>query len=242
MVFYCFANVFLVLAWQNILKHFGVRTSMRWAFQTYGISQIGKYIPGNIFHFAGRQAIGQAANIPASPLAKSAVWEIGLLAVTGVFFSVLIIPLFWSYLTFQLTLIIFIILLLISISGVSIWLGTSVASAIKWDVVFLTTSGIVFYGVLLLSTTVKPEIAPLYIGIIGVYVIAWLAGLLTPGAPAGIGVREMVFVTLLHAVINEGELLKAIILGRFVTVGGDVLFYIFSLILRFGQKNRPDGH
>jgi hypothetical protein len=49
-------------------------------------------------------------------------------------------------------------------------------------------------------------------------------------------------VTLLHAVINEGELLKAIILGRFVTVGGDVLFYIFSMILRFGQKNRPDGH
>ena len=31
----------------------------------------------------------------------------------------------------------------------------------------------------------------------GAYVIAWLAGLVTPGAPAGVGVRELVMYALL---------------------------------------------
>jgi uncharacterized membrane protein YeaQ/YmgE (transglycosylase-associated protein family) len=48
--------------------------------------------------------------------------------------------------------------------------------------------------------------------ICGAYVVAWLAGLLTPGAPA--------------------DLLTAIVLGRIVTVFGDVVFYLLAVCIR----------
>ncbi len=209
----CCANFLLAFAWRDLLKHLGVETTRRRAVQTYGISQIAKYVPGNIFHFAGRQAIGQAASLPVIPLAKSSLWELGLIAVTGTFFSVLVLPLFWNQITFPLALILFIIL-------------------------FLILSGIIFNGVLMVVTSVKPEINAVFIGIAGVYVVSWLAGLLTPGAPAGIGLREMVFLAILHAVVSEGELLKTIVFSRVVTVGGDILFYIFSVALRFRKAGQ----
>ena len=65
----------------------------------------------------------------------------------------------------------------------------------------------------------------------GAYVIAWLAGLVTPGAPAGVGIREIVLYAILHPFINEADLLTAIVFGRIITVVGDVLFYILALLI-----------
>lgn len=233
---YCGSNLFLTFAWRDILGYLGVGINKRWAIQTYGISQIAKYVPGNIFHLAGRQAIGQAANIPATPLAKSAIWEIGLIAFTGVCFSCLVIPLYLPLVTFPMSEGVFVLVLCISLIVLYYWVGAKVAAAMKWYLLFLTCSGLVFCFVLMVVTPFKLEINSLTTGITGVYVVAWLAGLLTPGAPAGIGVREVVFLSLLHSVIPDGELLKAIILGRFVTVGGDVLFYIFAIVFRYTSK------
>lgn len=63
------------------------------------------------------------------------------------------------------------------------------------------------------------------------YVIAWLAGAITPGAPAGIGIREVVMFALLQPVVGESDLLVAIVLNRAITAGGDTLFYFFALAL-----------
>lgn len=236
MVAYGSANIFLALAWRDLLLYLGVSTAKKWAIQTYGISQIAKYVPGNIFHFAGRQAIGQAAGLPALPLAKSAVWEIGLLATTGLLFSVLVIPLYFHWISFNFALIGFILVLVISILAVKFLGGKRIATAMEWYLLFLVISGVIFEGIIIRFTPMGIGSNSIFIGIVGVYVIAWLAGLMTPGAPAGLGVREVVFLTILHSFISEGELLKAIVLGRFVTVGGDFLFYAFSMWMRFRER------
>ncbi|MCX6303942.1 MAG: hypothetical protein NT040_03150 [Bacteroidetes bacterium] len=236
---YGLANIFQAMAWHDILQYMGVTTTKKWSIQTYGVAQIAKYVPGNIFQFAGRQAIGQAAGLPAIPLAKSAVWEIGMLAGTGALFSVLVIPLFRHQVTFLLACIMFIVILVIGMFALYRFAGAGMASAMQWDILFLLLAGIVFYGVLIQFTSVRPGTGSMFVGIIGVYVVAWLAGLVTPGAPAGIGVREMVFLAILHNFLSEGELLKAILLGRFVTVGGDMLFYIFAMALRFRNNMLP---
>jgi uncharacterized membrane protein YbhN (UPF0104 family) len=66
----------------------------------------------------------------------------------------------------------------------------------------------------------------------GAYVVAWLAGLVTPGAPAGVGVREMVLIFLLGHAIPETELLPAVVVSRLVTVAGDVLFFAAAALLK----------
>ncbi len=236
MLAYGSANLFLALAWRDLLLYLGVSTTRKWAIQTYGISQIAKYVPGNIFHFAGRQAIGQAAGLPAMPLAKSSVWEIGLLATTGLLFSVLVIPLYIHWITFPIALSGFVIVLGISFICIGFLVGKNVASSMKYYLVFLVISGIIFECIVVLFTPMGIGSNSIFIGIVGVYVVAWLAGLMTPGAPAGLGVREVVFLTILHSFISERELLKAIVLGRFVTVGGDFLFYAFSMVMRLREK------
>ena len=92
-VIYGVANVLLGFAWFDLLVFLGVgAVSRRWAVKVYGLSQLAKYVPGNIFHLAGRQAYGMAAGIPAIPLAKSSALELGLIAAVGGLFSILLVP------------------------------------------------------------------------------------------------------------------------------------------------------
>jgi glycosyltransferase 2 family protein len=69
----------------------------------------------------------------------------------------------------------------------------------------------------------------------GSYILAWLVGLVTPGAPAGMGVRELVLLFLLSDQLSETVLLLAVILGRMVTVTGDLFFFILIVFIR--RKN-----
>lgn len=54
------AGLMMALAWRCLLGHLQVHLSRRTAFSVYGLSQISKYIPGNVFQFWGRQALGAA--------------------------------------------------------------------------------------------------------------------------------------------------------------------------------------
>src|SRR5690606_30699473 len=92
-VLYGAANTMLARAWWWQLKIFNIPADWRWALKTYGLSQLAKYVPGNIFHLAGRQALGMAIGLAGRPLAKSAVWELGSIAVAAACFGILAMPL-----------------------------------------------------------------------------------------------------------------------------------------------------
>ena len=81
------ANALLGRAWRELLAQSGYAAPVVWAVRLHGVSQVGKYVPGNVFQFAGRQALGMAAGAPSGPLARSIVWELGLLAVLGAIWS-----------------------------------------------------------------------------------------------------------------------------------------------------------
>ena len=57
----------------------------------------------------------------------------------------------------------------------------------------------------------------------GAMALAWLAGFLTPGAPAGLGVRESVLLIILAPAAGEASILALAALFRIVTVLGDGL-------------------
>ena len=73
---------------------FGANVSLRWVIKVYGTSQLAKYLPGNIFHLVGRHALGMAAGVPTGVLAKSAVWELGLISLSAAIFGALALPFF----------------------------------------------------------------------------------------------------------------------------------------------------
>jgi uncharacterized membrane protein YbhN (UPF0104 family) len=95
---------------------------------------------------------------------------------------------------------------------------------------FLASSGVVFAGVLSIAGA---ELTPGGWGLAAAsYVVAWLAGLLTPGAPAGIGVRELVLTLLLAGIAAPALVVLAVLLGRVVTVVGDLLFFAGRCLIR----------
>jgi uncharacterized membrane protein YbhN (UPF0104 family) len=89
----------------------------------------------------------------------------------------------------------------------------------------------VFVGLLVLFVNEGSVTASQFFLSCGAFVIAWLAGLVTPVAPAGIGVREFVLLFLLKGLVLESDLLVTVLLSRVVTVAGDVLFFLAALCL-----------
>ncbi len=225
---YAGSNIILALAWRSLLAQFGAETSFHWAIRTYGISQIAKYIPGNILHLASRQVMGVAAGVKGWCLVKSVVWELGLLAMIGGCFGILALPLLNQNMPANLATAVFLAALIISIALLKCFAGNAVARAAVWYAVFLAISGMLFIA--LVELVAGNAINTLETGVllIGAYTFAWLAGLVTPGAPAGIGVREFVLLMLLNGIFQGKDLLLAIVLGRCITATGDSVYYFAS--------------
>ncbi|WP_442498294.1 hypothetical protein [Methylobacter sp. sgz302048] len=218
------ANVLLAQAWWHLLAFFNVEVERKWAVKTYGLSQLAKYVPGNIFHLAGRQALGMAAGLPAGALAKSTLWELGLIAAAGALFGVLATPLVWPTLPVPVSAEAFGLITVMGIITLRWLLSPAASATFIWQIFFLTISGTVFMGALFLVAPAVVTFSTFSV-LCGSYVIAWLAGLVTPGAPAGVGVREFVLLFLLGGQIPAADLLLAVVLGRIITVVGDLLFF-----------------
>ncbi|VFM99927.1 MAG: hypothetical protein BECKG1743D_GA0114223_107352 [Candidatus Kentron sp. G] len=241
-VLYGSANILLALAWRQLLGQFTVCVTRLWSIKVYGISQLAKYVPGNIFHLAGRQAIGMSAGISGGVLAKSTLWELGLVAVAGILHVWLFLPILAPGLS--------------SLASITLFLGTVwvVGYFLRWffglrvsvsfglQMLFLAVSGGIF--VILLETIVRSGVhhPQTWLVIGGSYVVAWLVGLVTPGAPAGVGVRELVLLFLLEGLVTDADLIMAVLLGRMVTVVGDLLFFSASFFISVKKVLLEENH
>jgi hypothetical protein len=235
-VAYCIANNLMALAWWNLLVQFGAVTPRRWAIRTYGISQLAKYVPGNIFHLAGRQAMGMAAGVPGWSLAKSTFWELGMLAISGSIFGALVLPLLLPWLPLQLGIVAFILALSVVAAGFAMYFGRAAVRAFGLYVTFVTISGVLFVCLIEMISPSAITSSSGWIVLCSAYIVAWFIGLVTPGAPAGVGVRELILVFLLQGLVGESELVLTVVLGRVVTVTGDFLFFLASWLLK---KSEP---
>jgi hypothetical protein len=234
------SGILLAAAWCNILTHLGIPSDFKRDLRIYGLSQVSKYIPGNVFQFLGRQALGLKYGLPGWPLARSAFLEIAVLAISGALFISFALPLFWQRIQPVHAVVIFLAISALVIGSIYWMSGRFLARALFLDTFFLLVSGGLFTAVLYL---VEPEALNLGMGflwvICGSFVIAWLLGFLTPGAPAGVGIREVVLLWLLGSVVQEPTLLSAVVISRMVTVLGDVLF--FGCVLLIKTKNYQDA-
>lgn len=228
--FYGACNLLLARAWWNQLQVYGTKVNWNWAIKTFGTSQIAKYVPGNIFQFAGRQAIGMSAGVSAKALAKSSFLEVITLIFAGGTFLCFLLPTYLHFFNPYQASAVFVII----VSSVYFLLTTNmqilVGRGYIWQTIFLLCSALCFWVVLFLFDSSKTVVLG-FPTVWGAFVISWLAGFVTPGSPAGLGVRESVLLLLLESSFTTDSLLVAILVMRFVTVVGDGLFFLFSVRL-----------
>ncbi len=236
------AEFLLAKSWHFVLKFLNLHVNAVWALHTYGTSQLAKYVPGNIFHFAGRQALGMAKGLPGMPLLRSTVTELFVQLAAGAFFAFMALPGYFAWISPLMALFLFIIASAIACLLIRKLFGRFMVFAFLSDIGFLLISGLAFTVVLQLSLggSLPDNIDRLTV--CGAFVIAWLAGFVVPGAPAGAGVRELVLLFFLKGKVPEAELLLAVIVSRAVTVAGDVIMYALSAFLAVSNWSKhPDA-
>jgi len=146
------ASYLLAVAWRNLLAHLGARISLPQAIHIYGISQLAKYLPGNIFHFAGRQALGVAAGLAGWAVALSALWEVGTIVVIGIPFIALALPLIEPQVGLYQGLAFFFILSALLLWAARRFWGPSILRSALWYIIFLAASGLIFVSIIITFT------------------------------------------------------------------------------------------
>lgn len=246
-IVYGLSEFLLSFAWRNLLILCGHKNiSVNLCHKIYGKSQIAKYIPGNVFHVLGRHVLANQAGISHMALAGAAIYEIlGLLSMSILIsFSGMAIfglkNIYFSF--FQIIIILTVTIItsvLISFSAPYFMKLKGIAFPYKrkWEYVLNISKIYFFYFLffliagLLLVFIVKIFIEiNLFISakIIVIFSIAWLAGFIIPGAPGGIGVREVVIIFFISPIIGEAQSTVVAIALRFITLLGDLWFLIIS--------------
>lgn len=219
---YAGAHALLALAWRTLLEMQGAHADRTWCLRTYGVSQIAKYLPGNVGHFVSRQLLGASAGVPQAVLARSSLYEVAGLAAAGLLLGLPALPLIDDRLFRWAAPPAAAAIVLAVLAAVRLKAGARPAQVLAAHLLFLLAASFVFTTLFALTA---PDPGLSWPTVCGAYAAAWLAGFVTPGAPAGLGVRELVLVFLLDGRASEQDLLPAVVLSRAVTMLGDAVFF-----------------
>ena len=246
-ILYGVAFQLLFLSWFVTLR---VRTPLRVAARTaasiYNVANIAKYLPGNIFHLAGRQLLGTRVGWTHAALAQATILEISAIvaAIAAILLAVAtiapdaalsVVP--WDRSSSGATELRGAAVLCLVIAGLIFF---ALARKGAYERLFGVTAKTVFLAVALcvafflanivIAAIFAEQLAsavdrPSALAVGMAYIAAWLAGFVVPGAPGGLGVRESVLVLLLTA---NGSDLAAFALGlgigmRLISILGDAI-------------------
>lgn len=212
----------------------------------YAQTQIAKYIPGNVAQFGSRQMIGREAGWTHTGLLLSTVFELLSLvcvaaAIAAVTFATGAFNAFaWKLIVAGTIAAVFVAGSVIALRISPRLLADRWPDAARrlarlrlrdlWPVaayhsLFFIASGLLFI-VVAAVTIGEPVAFEHWPRLIGLLSIAWIVATLTPGAPSGIGVREMVLVAGLAFITTTDKAILIATLWRAVTVSGDLLFFL----------------
>ncbi len=245
------AGFLLAAAWRQILAAERPPGPAAGYHAVYGRTQIAKYLPGNCFHFVGRQMLGGALGHSQAGLALASLVETALLVAIA---TGLALPLAaarlgaWTVLVPAGALAMVALLLFAPrLLPVGLWpdrasarrrlpAGNLLCAVAAQAAFFCIMGGILWLLAALLGDHRPGALDPLTS--ISALALAWVIGFVTPGASAGIGVREAVLILVLEGALGAEASAAAALALRLVTTAGDGIF--FGLALALPLPSRPD--
>jgi uncharacterized membrane protein YbhN (UPF0104 family) len=247
--------------WSILLRGGGVFLRLRQAYIIMGQSQIAKYLPGNVFHYVGRFALARRQSISTEAIVLSTGVETFLVIATsaaiviaGLFFSGGVPPWMKETLSTASLLIVFSAIALVAVIVITAaFFMPRVRSQIRAGLAYLQVGrvGISIFLYLIVFSVVGIFLSILTTALWGMntgvpwyqftwgFTLAWVLGFVTPGAPGGIGIRELVFVGLYGKELGEGLAVGLAIVLRVITSLGDLA--TFGLAYWLGKKENNDG-
>ena len=76
----------------------------------------------------------------------------------------------------------------------------------------------------------------------GIYAVAWVLGFVMPGAPGGLGVREVVLLAALDPLYGSATAVGLAVALRLVTTLGDGVSFLAGFAIRSGPSEVQDAN
>ncbi len=252
------------LNWAVLLRAVGESLPAASAVSIVLLSQAAKYIPGNVAHHGGRIVLGRRQGLSLTnmlfTLFLETLWVIAIgslvalvaIIVAGerIFSGVRQLPQWWILGGIVVAALIAPVLSHRLFEHLARWWAARrgeearrvrLPSARAFSVVSLLY--VINYLILglvvqLIATRVFHAQGGGVLLLTGIFAVAWIIGFITPGAPAGLGVRELVLVAALTPVYDRETAIGIAAMLRVVTVIGDGAAFLFGLGLARWVRHR----
>jgi hypothetical protein len=226
------AHIWTGWVWSWIFQTLNQKVSSFWAIRVYLKTNIAKYIPGNVWHYYGRIRLATDADIPTSIATLSVLLEPLLLAAAALIVALVGTPQNRLLQVFSLAVV------LIAIHPLILNQGLKLVSKLKnkgndvkkidhypflpllGELGFLGLRGAGFVLTFWALHPVNFSQIPI---LISSFSLAWLLGLVVPGAPGGIGVFEATAIALLGSLFSPGLILSVVALYRLISILAEVM-------------------
>jgi len=250
-----FTYVWYIEAWRRLLAGWAQRIGFGDAARAWCLANLGRYVPGKIWSVTGLVVLAQRAGVRGSAAAASAVAFQALVLGTGVAVVAGATPQATSGLRLAAGLLVALASLGVLVWGPTArWVGRLMNAQAPLEALPLSAVGLsgalMFLGWLtygfafwLFIRGLLPE-TPLSIATAaGAFTLSYILGTLALFAPGGIGVRELVLVSLLTPALGSGGALAASIGSRVlltVTEAGAALISL-ALVRRSTAEGSPES-
>jgi hypothetical protein len=224
-----------IYTWHMILLSYAKKPfGYIYAYYYFSKTEIAKYLPGNIFHFVGRQALAHKIGITQKQMAKISLLH-SLLLLGGTVIAATV----FAFLSQKVPLF---ILTLMVLSSIIIFIGLvsmypSIHVRKKVSLNLYLAFSIALQGVMLGIIVVYQSDTytwSLFCLSISIYILSWLIGYVTPGASGGLGVREGSFIaitTYMNFDIQADIVIFSVLLVRLINILVDILMYFSTFAL-----------
>ena len=248
-------GAFVIFASMNyrsiVMDISGVFVPFYTAIKIYNITNMYKFIPGGLMQVIGRNRLAlETKNLGHGKVALSTLIEGVLWALAAIILSITYAFNYFVYYIRQLNTLLWLGLIFVFVMVISAFIFKRFQTRLQETInnirrnakrplrIILTKHllymliMISFWGLSFLATlTVLGQSFTLSLGILvaGLYILSWVLGYLTPGAPSGLGIREFVLLMSLGGIISEEILLQAIVVHRVLQIVGDIVAYVMSM-------------
>lgn len=251
-------------AWRRLLVGMGSNWPWSELATIMGITQLAKYLPGNVGQHVGRMAMALGRRMPLSMYLPSVLIEALLAAMAAVLVGIACASLADVSLTgssgglssgaislmtgvavlLMLGAVYVIPHLLRRLSGTAYFKKRTLVlpggRALRFALsIYIVNYLLVGLGIGAMAMLVVGTPASAGVLMTGAFALAWVVGFATPGAPAGLGVREGVMLAILQLKISHTDALLIVMGLRLATTAGDILCFLAALC---GHFSIPRNH
>jgi uncharacterized membrane protein YbhN (UPF0104 family) len=233
------------VVWPFVLRRIGVRAP-RGSVSLFLVSQLGKYLPGSVWHYAGRVELARRRGVPVRATVLSLGLEVAASALAAAAVGLFVLPPAFA------------VPLSLGLVALVLAASTSVARRLV-DPVVRGVRHVVPAPVAGLRSVLGalPRMSALYVPVWALYgaafwltgralfaisaddlvffaatfALGWLAGMAAVFAPGGIGVREAVLVALLAPRVGESEAIVIAGASRLLLTAADLVGAAAAFVL-----------